>query len=89
MALPMIVNMIVKTTAAIVLLCLCPQLAYAQTPDAPHVGYAVGSCGGQMTGYDGRQYACNADRLPVCDAQGQRCVCLAQRQCGASRDEPY
>lgn len=61
------------------------QAAWAQQ----HVGYAVGGCGGVMTGYDGRQYTCGRDRLPVCDQNGHQCVCLARRECGARQNEPY
>jgi hypothetical protein len=62
-----------------------PDLSCAQE----HVGYAVGGCGGVMTGYDGRSYTCNRDRLPVCDQNYQRCVCLARIECGAEHNEPY
>jgi hypothetical protein len=69
---------------------LLAALAFgADTSWAQHVGYAVGGCGGVMTGYNGRQYRCGADRLPVCNRNGQRCVCLALRKCGAKEDEPY
>ena len=71
------------TVAAAVL--LSPNVASAQE----HVGHAVGSCGGVMTGYNGRQYRCEPDRLPVCNQDGRQCVCLAQRSCGAKQDEPY
>ncbi len=54
-----------------------------------HVGHAVGGCGGVMTGYDGRQYQCGRDRLPVCGQDGRECVCLARQECGAKANEPY
>lgn len=62
-----------------------PDASWAQE----HVGHAVGGCGGVMTGYDGRQYRCDRDRLPVCNQDGRECVCLAQQSCGAKRNEPY
>jgi hypothetical protein len=62
-----------------------PDISRAQE----HVGYAMGGCGGLMTGYDGRQYRCAQDRLPVCNQNRQQCVCLARRECGAAQNEPY
>jgi hypothetical protein len=62
-----------------------PDLSWAQQ----HVGYAMGGCGGVMTGSDGRPYKCDRDRLPVCDRNHQRCVCLARIECGAKDNESY
>jgi hypothetical protein len=66
-------------------LMLGPNGASAQE----HVGHAVGECGGVITGYNGRQYQCERDRLPVCNQDGRECVCLARRECGAKQNEPY
>jgi hypothetical protein len=51
--------------------------------------YYEGACGGLMRGYDGREYPCQPDRKPVCEANTGRCVCLLKRQCGANRDEGW
>ena len=64
---------------------LGPDLAWAQE----HVGYAMDRCGGVMKGFDGQPYKCAPDRLPVCDGNHQRCVCLARVECGAKSNEPY
>jgi hypothetical protein len=77
------------TILGIALICAAllfrPGISRAQE----HVGYAMGGCGGLMTGYDGRQYRCEQDRLPVCNQNRQQCVCLARRECGAKQNEPY
>jgi len=62
-----------------------PDLSWAQE----HAGYPIGGCGGVMTGYNGRTYTCERDRLPVCDQNHRRCVCLARIECGAKDNEPY
>lgn len=77
--------MIFRAAVLLAAMVLGPDLASAQA----HIGYAVGGCGGVMTGYDGRPYTCDRDRLPVCNENHQRCVCLARRECGAKHDEPY
>ncbi|QXX73827.1 hypothetical protein MHY1_00628 [Methylovirgula sp. HY1] len=64
---------------------LAPSLSSAQE----HVGYAVGGCGGVMTGYNGRPYRCGQDRIPVCNRNHQRCVCIARVECGAKHNDPY
>lgn len=77
--------MIVRIGILVLALIAGPNLSWAQA----HIGHAAGGCGGVMTGYDGRQYRCEPDRLPVCNQNNQECVCLAQRSCGAKADEPY
>lgn len=79
------VEMIVRLVILFAMLVFGAQTSWAQD----HAGYAVGGCGGVMTGYDGRQYTCDRDRLPVCDQDRHHCVCLARRECGAKQNEPY
>jgi hypothetical protein len=61
--------------------------AAAQYP--PNEQFSEGPCGGVMTGYDRRQYRCEANRKPVCEQSTGRCVCLLRRECGADRDENF
>lgn len=77
--------MILRVAVLLSATIFAPALSCAQE----HVGYAVGGCGSAMTGYDGRTYTCGRDRLPVCDQNHQRCVCLARIECGAKYNEPY
>ena len=77
--------MIFRVAVLLAAMIFGPDMSRAQQ----HVGYAVGGCGGVMTGYDGRRYTCDRDRMPVCDQNRQHCVCLAQKECGAKRNEPY
>ena len=62
-----------------------PALAAADA-SPPH---SLGACGGEMAGADGQTYPCAEDRKPACNEEGARCVCLEQRACGGTRDEPY
>jgi hypothetical protein len=63
-----------------------PVSAQSNDPSPPH---SLGACGGPMTGADGQTYPCAPDRKPACNEAGARCVCLEQRACGGTRDEPY
>jgi hypothetical protein len=51
--------------------------------------YTEGTCGGVMTGYNGRGYTCGPDRKPVCEQSTGRCVCLLRTDCGAKRNENF
>ncbi|MDR3408216.1 MAG: hypothetical protein P4L68_06945 [Methylovirgula sp.] len=74
--------------AIFAILSLLP-LAPAEAQYPPNDQFSEGPCGGVMTGYDRRQYTCEANRKPVCEQSTGRCVCLLRRECGGGSDENF